>query len=53
MTWGKPKNSEKNLSPCDFVHHKSHKGWLGTKRGLRDQKAVANSLSDNVALWKS
>jgi hypothetical protein len=25
IDWKKPKNSEKNLSQCHFVHHKSHK----------------------------
>jgi hypothetical protein len=25
---GKPKNPEKNLSHCQFFHHKSHTDWL-------------------------
>jgi hypothetical protein len=28
---GRPKYSEKNLSLCDFLHHKSHTGWPGYK----------------------
>jgi hypothetical protein len=29
----KPKNSEKNLSQCHFVNHKSHMDWPGRKPG--------------------
>jgi hypothetical protein len=30
---GKPKNSEKNLSQCHFVHNKSHTDWPDREPG--------------------
>jgi hypothetical protein len=31
---GKPKYTGKNLSQCQFVHHKSHMNWPGIETGL-------------------
>jgi hypothetical protein len=30
---GRPKNSERNVSQCHFVHHKSQMNWLGREPG--------------------
>jgi hypothetical protein len=45
----KPKNSEKNLSQCQFVHHKSHMDWPGSEPGLRVERPLTNRLSHGTA----
>jgi hypothetical protein len=35
IDWGKPKYSERNLSQCHFVYHKSHMDRPGIKFGLK------------------
>jgi hypothetical protein len=45
----KPKNSEKNLSQCYSVHHKSHINDRGANPGLRCERPETNHLSHGTA----
>jgi hypothetical protein len=45
---GKPKNSEKNLSQCHFVHHKFHMDDLKAKPGLCSKRPGFMPGSVNV-----
>jgi hypothetical protein len=47
---GKLKNSEKILSQCHFVHHRSHWTDLGANLGHRGEKPATNRLSYGTAL---
>jgi hypothetical protein len=44
---GKRKNSEKTLSQCHFVHHKSTWTDKGANPGIRRERPATNHLSHN------
>ena len=53
--WGKPKYSEKNLSPCQFSHQKFHMDWAGIETrhprreaGVLRQKLFSIIFEDSV-----
>jgi hypothetical protein len=45
----KPKESEKNLSQCPFIHHTSHWIDLGTNLGHCGERPATNHLSHGTA----
>jgi hypothetical protein len=48
----KPKYSEKTLSQCHFVHHKSHMDQAGIKPGLRGERPATNRLSHGTTILR-
>jgi hypothetical protein len=46
---GKPNNLGKDLSQCQFVHHRSHWTDLGLNPSYRNEKLVTNHLSYGMA----
>jgi hypothetical protein len=50
---GNPKTSEKNLSQCHFVHHKSHWIDLDANPGRRGKRPATNRLSHGTAFFNS
>jgi hypothetical protein len=46
---GKPKNSERNLSQCHFVHDKSNMDWPGCQLGPHCERPATNRLSHGKA----
>lgn len=42
---GKQKHWETDLSECHFVHHKSHKDYLGSNLGLRGERPATDRLN--------
>jgi hypothetical protein len=48
---GKPKDSEKNLSQCNFVYHKSHTDCPGRELGASAVTAVGVTARDLKAMY--
>jgi hypothetical protein len=45
---GKSKYSEKNLSHCHFVYHKSHMGWFG----IDLEPVIVSGVAQSTGVFK-